>query len=231
MRDVPSRALAIYAHPDDADVACAGTLSSWIDSGCLVELVVCAKGDKGTRDPAVKAKSLVQRRAVEIAGAASIVGIARVHQLGRNDGEFDNDLPLRLELVRLIRAFQPETLLCPDPLAVFFGSHYFNHRDHRVVGYAALDAAAPAAASPRYFPEAGPPHQIAFALLTGTLEPDVAIDVTATIDRKKDAVACHSSQLDDTDAIRPVIEERAAQAGADVGVAYAESFRRVFLAH
>lgn len=223
--------MAIYAHPDDADVACAGTLARWVAHGCKVELVVCARGDKGTRDPSIRANELIDRRAEEIAHAASIVGVERIHQLGRNDGEFDNDLSLRHEIVKCIRAFRPEVIVCPDPLAVFFGSHYYNHRDHRVVGYAALDAASPAAAKPAYFPDAGTPHAVEFALLSGTLEPDVAVDITATIARKADAVACHTSQLEDRDAIRPVIEERAADAGAEVGVAFAESFRRVYLAH
>lgn len=227
----PARAMAIFAHPDDADVACAGTLARWVDAGCVVELVVCARGDKGTRDPSVRPQQLVERRAEEIARASAVVGIERVHQLGRSDGEFDNDLSLRQELVRRIRDFRPEVVVCPDPLAVFFGSHYYNHRDHRVVGYAALDAASPAAASPGYFPDAGEPHAIEYALLSGTLEPDVAVDIAATIERKADAVAFHTSQLEEPDAIRAVIEERAADAGALAGCAYAESFRRVYLAH
>lgn len=223
--------MAIYAHPDDADVACAGTLARWVDEGCSVELVVCARGDKGTHDPSVRAKELIDRRAEEIARAASVVGVARVHQLGHNDGEFDNDLSLRHEIVKCIRAFRPEVIVCPDPLAVFFGSHYYNHRDHRVVGFAALDAASPAAAKPAYFRDAGKPHAVEFVLLSGTLEPDVAIDITATIERKADAVACHTSQLEDRDAVLPVIQERAADVGVQVGVAFAESFRRVYLAH
>jgi LmbE family N-acetylglucosaminyl deacetylase len=227
----PERAMAIYAHPDDADVACAGTLARWVDEGCKVELVVCARGDKGTRDPSSRREELIDRRAEEVARAASVVGIERIHQLGHNDGEFDNDLSLREEIVKRIRAFRPGVIVCPDPLAVFFGSHYFNHRDHRVCGYAALDAASPAAAKPAYFPDAGPPHAVEFALLSGTLEPDVAIDVTHTIARKADAVACHASQLEERDAIRPVIEERAADVGVLVGVDFAESFRRVYLAH
>lgn len=227
----PRRALAIYAHPDDADVACAGTLARWVDAGCAVELVVCARGDKGTRDPSVRTEELARRRSEEIAAARLVVGIAEVHELGRYDGEFDNDNALRREIVELIRSFRPEAIICPDPLAVFFGSHYYNHRDHRVVGFAALDAASPASASPHYFPDAGRAHSVDFALLSGTLEPDAAVDISATIGRKIEAVACHKSQLDDHEAIGPVIEERAAETGAGLGVAFAESFRRVFLAH
>ncbi|MHB1784049.1 MAG: PIG-L deacetylase family protein, partial [Acidimicrobiales bacterium] len=51
--DAPTRALAIYAHPDDAEVSCGGTLARWSAAGCEVEVVVCTRGDKGSTDPAV----------------------------------------------------------------------------------------------------------------------------------------------------------------------------------
>jgi LmbE family N-acetylglucosaminyl deacetylase len=225
----PRRAVAVYAHPDDSDVSCGGTLARWADAGTVVDLIVCAAGDKGTRDPAA-AGSLVATRAAEIEAAASVLGLSGVHRLGHPDGEFENDAVLRRELVVLLRELRPEVLVCPDPLAVFFGEHYYNHRDHRVVGYAALDAVAPAAASPLYFPDAGSPHAVGFALLSGSLEPNVYVEVTATVTRKADAVCCHASQLGDGgEAFRPVMEERAAEAGRAAGVQYAEAFRRVWL--
>ena len=153
-----------------------------------------------------------------------VLGVSGVHRLGRPDGEFENDPDLRRELVVLLRELRPEVLVCPDPLAVFFGEHYYNHRDHRVVGFAALDAAAPGAASPLYFPDAGPPHAVGFALLSGSLEPNVYVDVTATVGRKADAVCCHVSQLGEAgESFRPVMEERAAEAGRVAGVEYAGS--------
>jgi LmbE family N-acetylglucosaminyl deacetylase len=228
--EVPRRAVAIYAHPDDSDVSCGGTLALWADEGCAVDLIVCAAGDKGTRDAATRAESLVATRAAEIEAAARVLGLSGVHRLGHPDGDFENDAELRRELVCLLRELRPEVLVCPDPLAVFFGEHYYNHRDHRVVGYAALDAAAPAAASPLYFPDAGSPHAVDFALLSGSLEPNVYVEVTATVARKMDAVCCHVSQLGDGgESFRPVMEERAAEAGRVAGVEYAEAFRRVWL--
>ena len=146
--EAPRRAVAVYAHPDDSDVSCGGTLARWADAGTTVDLIVCAAGDKGTRDAATQVGSLVAVRAAEVEAAARVLGLSGVHRLGRPDGEFENDADLRRELVLLLRELRPEVLICPDPLAVFFGEHYYNHRDHRVVGYAALDAAAPAAASP-----------------------------------------------------------------------------------
>ena len=51
--EVPDRAMAVYAHPDDADVACGATLARWANAGCEVHLVLVADGSKGTSDPAM----------------------------------------------------------------------------------------------------------------------------------------------------------------------------------
>ncbi len=45
-------ALAIYAHPDDSDVAAGGTLARWSAAGTEVHVVICALGDKGSSNPA-----------------------------------------------------------------------------------------------------------------------------------------------------------------------------------
>ena len=228
LAEVPARALAVYAHPDDADVSCGGTLARWADAGCEVQLVICTKGDKGSSEQAVDIDELVARRALEIIEAAHLLGVAEVHHLSYLDGEIDNSVELRGELVALIRRARPEVVVCPDPLAVFFGDHYYNHRDHRIVGFAALDAVAPAASSPLYFPTAGEPTVVRDVFLSGTLEPNVFVDVSATIVRKADAILCHKSQLGETgEWFRTVVHERAEEAGRAVGVRYAESFRRI----
>ena len=116
----------------------------------------------------------------------------------------------------------------PDPTAVFFGDSYVNHRDHREVGWAVLDAVAPAASSPLYFPDQGPPHQVGGVLLSGTLEPDAWVDVTATIEQKITAVACHESRLGgDPDLVRQLLRARTAESGVHAGVAHAEGYRRL----
>jgi LmbE family N-acetylglucosaminyl deacetylase len=154
VEEAPSVALAIYAHPDDGDVSSGGTLARWADAGCEVHLLVCARGDKGSVDPTTDPTALTRLRREETEAAARVLGVHALHHLDRPDGELENDLATREEIVAIIREVRPEALVCPDPLAVFFGEHYYNHRDHRVVGFAALDAAAPAAASPLYFPSA-----------------------------------------------------------------------------
>ena len=94
----------------------------------------------------------------------------------------------------LVRRLRPDVVLGPDPTATFFGEVYVNHRDHRETGWALLDAVAPAAAMPLYFPEQGAPHQVSVLLLSGTHEPDVVVDVSASIDAKVKAVLAHASQ-------------------------------------
>ena len=51
MEETPGVVLAVYAHPDDADVACGGTLARWAKAGSAVHLLVCTDGGKGTTDP------------------------------------------------------------------------------------------------------------------------------------------------------------------------------------
>jgi LmbE family N-acetylglucosaminyl deacetylase len=228
--EVPERALAIYAHPDDPDVACAGTLATWAAAGCQVHVVLCTDGDKGSTDPTVDPVELAGRRAAEAAEAAALVGLASQELLHYPDGELVDDATFRRALVGVVRRIRPEVVLCPDPTAVFFGQDYFNHRDHRITGWAVLDAVAPAAALPLYFPDAGPAHQVATVLLSGTLEPDVWVDVSETVEVKAAAVACHRSQFPDgaewaTSAVRMGAED----AGRTAGVPFAEGFRRLRL--
>ena len=229
--EVPPRALAIFAHPDDPDISCGGTLARWAAAGSAVHVVICTSGDKGTTDPDADPEALAAARVGESKRSATVLGVNGLHLLGHPDGELENDVGLRRELVRIIRAVRPEAIVSPDPLAVFFGEHHYNHRDHRVVGWAALDAAAPAAASPLYFRDTGAAHKVATAYLSGSLEPNVWVDVSSTIDQKIEAVFCHSSQLvDGADWIAGALREGAEHAGREAGVRYAEPFRRISLA-
>ena len=227
---IPTRVLAIYAHPDDPDVSCGGTLARWARGGAEVHVAICTNGDKGTSDPAADPVTLARCRAAEAAKAAHLLGVAEQQVLGYPDGELSDDHALRVQLVGMIRRLRPAIVLCPDPTAVFFGEDYFNHRDHRVVGFAVLDALSPAAALPHYFPEAGPAHQVETVLMSGTLESTVWVDVTSTIEEKVDAVSCHHSQfVDGGEWARLAVRLRAEEDGHRAGVAFAEGFRRLRL--
>jgi len=227
--EVPERALAVYAHPDDPEVSCGGTLASWAKAGAEVHVVIGAKGEKGSSDPDVDLEALAAQRADEVAAAAAALGLAGVHLLGHPDGELDAAPDLRAEIVGLIRELRPSTVVCPDPTAVLFGDGYVSHVDHRTIGWATLDAVAPAAGSPHYFPDRGAAHQVATLLLTGTLEPDVWVDIEGVLDEKIAALFSHASQLADDagEWLGEFIRQRAADEGRRAGVAYAEVFRRI----
>lgn len=235
--DVPRRAMAVFAHPDDPEVACGGTLARWADAGCEAKLVIANAGDKGSSDPDCDPAALAARREGEVRAAAEVIGVAACELLGIPDGETRNDVELRGRLVALIRDWRPDVVIGPDPTAVFFGDAYVNHHDHRELGWAVLDACAPMAAHPLYFPEAGPAHQVGTVLLAGTLAPDCWVDVAATIDRKAMALACHASQLGDAAGVAAEVvrarAEEAAQAATEAGtpgLRLAEGFRRLRLA-
>lgn len=228
--DVPPRALAVYAHPDDPEVACGGTLARWAAAGSEIRLVIVNAGDKGSGDPGTDPDELTRQRAGEVAAAVDVLGLAGHDMLGYPDGEVDNDVALRERLVELVRRHRPQVVIAPDPTAVFFGDSYVNHRDHREVGWAVLDAVAPAASSPLYFPEAGPAHQVETVLLSGTLDPDAWVDVAASVDRKIAAVSCHESRLGgEPDLVAKLLRARTSEAGARIGVAHAEAYRRLRL--
>src|SRR5271165_3373376 len=228
--ETPSVVLAVYAHPDDADVGAAGTLARWAKAGAEVHLVVCTDGGRGTADARTEPAELARRRRGELAEAAALVGLTSHEVLGMTDGELTDGPELRGALVARIRRTRPDVVLGHDPTAVFFGQDYFNHRDHRTAGWALLDALAPAAALPHYFPEAGPPHQAATAYLSGVLGPDVWVDVSDTIAVKAAAVECHRSQFPASDGwAGEAVRLRAEEAGRRAGFPFAEGFRRLRL--
>lgn len=230
MHETPGVVLAVYAHPDDADVGCGGTLARWAKDGSAVHLVVCTDGGKGTRDPMVDPTGLARTRAGELEASSALIGTASVSCLGRHDGELEDSDVLRGTLVELVRRLRPDVVCGHDPTAIFFGQHYFNHRDHRIAGTALLDAVAPAAALPHYFPDAGLPHQVGTVLLSGTLEPDEWVDVTDTIECKAAAVECHRTQFAGQEGwAGEAVRQRAAEEGRSAGVPYAEGFRRLIL--
>lgn len=231
---IPERALAIYAHPDDPEISAGGTLARWAAAGTKVWVLVTTRGDKGSSDPAVDPDELAARRREETNAAGAVLGVVECRHLDHPDGELPDDAELRGQIVAQVRELRPDVILCPDPTAVFFGDAYFNHRDHRITGWASLDAVAPASGNPHYFPEhlggaAGlAVHDVATVLLSGTLEPNCWIDITESFDAKIEALFCHTSQLPETgDWFRDYLRTNAEEAGRVVGVRYAEPFRRL----
>lgn len=226
----PPVALAVFAHPDDPEIACAGSLARWAEAGADVHLVIANLGDKGSMDPDADTSALAAWRAAEADAAAAVMGTTTHELWGVPDGLLENSDELRGRLVAAIRRLRPTIVVAPDPTAVFFGDGYVNHHDHRALGWAVLDAVAPMAAHPLYFPDAGPAHQVGLLLLAGTLDPDTWVDIEGHLDAKVAAVRCHASQLGDgADLVPEVVAARATDAGRAAGVRYAEGFRRIAL--
>lgn len=224
---VPGQAMAIFAHPDDAEIACGATLARWVSTGTRVVVAVATRGEKGGdgSDPV----GLAEERSRELLDAGAILGVGDIIQLAYGDGELTNDLLLRERLVNLLRRFRPEVVITSDPTVVFVGDRYYNHRDHRELGWAVLDAAFPAALEPGYFPDAGEPLGQLEVLLAATTQPNVLVRVDGFLDQKIQAMAAHRAQLARyADALEPVIRERARQSARTAGVdGEAELFRRV----
>ena len=230
LRLSPTCVLAVYAHPDDADVAAGGLLARFAAEGAAVHLVVVCDGSKGSHG-ASDPSSVRAARQGELQLAADLLGATSAICLEQPDGEVVNDAALREVLVGHVRRLRPEVVVGPDPTATFFGGVYVNHRDHRETGWTLVDAVAPAAAMPLYFPEAGPAHGVSHLLLSGTHEADVVCDVTSSIDTKAKAVLAHVSQLGgDDEGVRDVVYARAERAGREIGVAFGEAFRHLELA-
>lgn len=228
--DTPARALAVYAHPDDPEISCGATLARWAAAGAEVHVLVCTRGEKGSRDPAVVPAELARQREREMEEAGRVLGLAGRDQLDVADGDLANTPDVRERIVAVLRRVRPDVVVCPDPTAVFFGDTYFNHSDHRNAGWATLDAVSPAAGNPHYFPAAGPPHHVGAVLLSGTLEPNVWVDVAESLDTKVGALLCHASQLEGSgEWFRTVLQGRAEAEGRNAGVRYAEGFRRLTL--
>ena len=90
LTDAPATVLAVYAHPDDPDVAAGGTLARWAAAGSKVDVCICADGDKGSLDPRTRPEELVALRREETSAAGRLLGVSKHHWLGFGDGELED---------------------------------------------------------------------------------------------------------------------------------------------
>jgi len=221
------KAMVIFAHPDDAEVQCAGTVASWVEEGIKVTYVILTKGDKGTQDPAMTGEELAGLRREEQKRAAEILGVEKVVFLEKEDGELEVTLENRKLLTRIMREYQPEVLVTHDPWM-----RYQLHPDHRACGTLALDAMI-SARDRLYFHEQVlqglKPCRVRRVLLFSSDQPDFWVDIGKTLDMKIKALGEHQSQVIQWPKWEEWLRKRAENAGAPQGIKYAEPFKRLVL--
>ncbi len=220
--DVPTSALVIAAHPDDAEFTCGATLAKWSRLGTTVHHLVLTDGSKGTWDRHVDTAALVVRRTLEQRAAAAALGATgEVVMLGEVDGELGTDHELRGRVAEVIRRLRPAVVLGHDPW-----KRYRLHPDHHAAGRLCIDGIV-AARDPFFHPEllAGglEPHRPDALLL---FEAEVVDHVELVTERdllaKTDALEAHESQLETTHFHRVAGAE-------DALVAFRERERRLLI--
>src|SRR5512136_269696 len=174
---VPKSAMTIFAHPDDAEFGVAATLAKWAKAGCEITMVLCTSGNVGTHDAQYTIKTLAKTREAEQKVVADFLGVKQVVFLRHDDCALQPTLELRRELVREIREYRPEVVICGDPTGWFYGDGYINHPDHRAAAEAALDAVFPCAEMELLWPGLGPVHKVHAVYISLTDTGTVAIDV------------------------------------------------------
>ncbi len=220
-----NRLMVIIPHPDDAESRMAGSVAHWTGEGKDVIYVVCTNGDKGSNDPEMKPAELAIIREREQLAAAKVLGVSEVIFLRHPDQTLEDTPEFRKELVRLIRTYQPDTVVTIDPYR-----QYLNHRDHRISAQVTLDAVFPYARDAHSYPdllEQGlQPHKVTELLIHGVENPNYYIDITATIDLKIAALRCHQSQVGDRPGLDKRIIERAKASAEGQDFELAEAFHR-----
>lgn len=187
--------MIICAHPDDAEFAAAGTIAKWVKAGKSAAYLICSDGEKGTSDYSISPRDLARTRQKEQQAAAEALGAKDVAFLHFPDQGLEDTSALRKEVVRWIRTYRPDTVLCPDPYR-----KYIWHRDHRIAGIVALDAVYPYArdhlAYPDLIKEGFEPHKVKQVYCWAPEENiNFVSDITETFENKLAALRCHVSQV------------------------------------
>ena len=227
----PQRMLVVTPHPDDAEGGCGATMAKWIkEAGTEVVVLMCTNGDKGTADREISPAELAFIREREQRDASRVLGVKEVVFLAYPDGTLENTQEFRGKVVREIRRHRPEIIFCIDP----YRSISHTHRDHRMSGQVALDAAYSYAWSYLHFPgqieqEGLRPHKVRKAFLWGSESPDVFVDVDGYLDMKANSLSAHASQMASRTPGERLERIRAgtAELGEKVGLPHAEGFRRI----
>ena len=218
--------LVFGAHPDDAELGCGGTIAKEISLGKKVGIIDLTCGELGTRGSG-------ELRIIEARNAAEILGAAIRENLGFSDGFFTNDKKHQLEVVKMIRKYQPDIVLC--------NAVDDRHIDHGKGSQLVSDACflsglvKVVTTLKDEKQEKWRPKQVYHYVQWKNSTPHFVVDVTGFIPAKTAAVLAYSSQFYDPKSTEPEtpitsknfidsINYRAKDLGRLIGVEHAEGF-------
>ena len=218
--------LAIGAHPDDVELGCSATLAKEVGRGKKVGILDLTQGELGTRGTA-------ETRAKEAKDASEIMGIPIRENLKFADGFFVNDRQHQLEIIKILRKYQPEIVLC--------NTIDDRHIDHGKASQLVSDACFLSGLMKIETEIGGKiqqqwrPKQVYHYIQWKNIEPDFVVDVTGYLDIKMKAVMAYQTQFYDPKSKLPEtpissknftdsVEYRARDLGRIIGVEHGEGF-------
>jgi bacillithiol biosynthesis deacetylase BshB1 len=214
--------LVLAAHPDDAELACSGTILAHVAMGKKVGIVDLTRGELGTR-------GTPETREAEAAASAKILGLSARENLGLADGFFQNDEKSLLAIVRAIRKYRPEIVLA---------NSVDRHPDHGMGSVVATRACFLAGLRKiETGQEAWRPKNVYHYIQDRIQTPDFVFDVTPFWEKKVEAIKAFKTQFFDPSSKEPVtyistpefmqyIEARGLEFGHAIGVKYGEGFTK-----
>jgi bacillithiol biosynthesis deacetylase BshB1 len=218
--------LAFGAHPDDVELGCAATLAKEVSLGKKVGIIDLTQGELGTRGSA-------ELRKIEATNAANILGVSVRENLQFADGFFVNDKEHQLEIIKMLRKYQPEIVLCN----AIDDRHIDHGKGSKLVSDACfLSGLQKIETELNGVPqEKWRPKLVYHYIQWKNIEPDFVVDVTGFMNKKIDSVMAYSSQFFDPNSKEPQtpissknftdsIEYRARDLGRLIGTEYAEGF-------
>lgn len=218
--------LAIGSHPDDVELGCGATLAKEIARGKKAGIIDLTRGELGTRGTA-------EIRYKEAKAAAKILGVAVRENLDFADGFFVNDKLHQLKVIKMIRKYQPDIVLCN----AVEDRHIDHGKGSRLVSDACFLSGLLKIETEieGQRQEYWRPKQVYHYIQWKTITPDFVVDVSDHIEKKLEAILAYESQFYDPkskEAETPIssrnflesITYRARDLGRLTGVEYAEGF-------
>jgi bacillithiol biosynthesis deacetylase BshB1 len=226
MSNIKLDILAFGAHPDDVELGCGGTIAKEIANGKKVGIIDLTRGELGTRGDS-------KTRDIESSDASKILGLEIRDNLGFRDGFFINDEIHQLEVIKMIRKYKPEIVLC--------NAQDDRHIDHPKGAELVSDACFLSGLRKIITELNGSnqsewrPKNVYHYIQWKNSSPDFLIDISGFIEKKLQAIQAYSSQFFDPNSNEPEtlisnknfisnVINRSADLGRLINVEHAEGF-------